>query len=438
MGSHASKKARRVVRQHHYRVAPTFEKTVTPPPEAEVVGDMGIVADFDVAPSYEDLIGTVASPVVQHVPLAEPSSRPPAAQEYHAADMADTPTIVLSPAEIHQLTRGGGWDAEKFRDYRPEVAEPLFAHWQPATPSRPIPDTFPPLPPEVEGFLPLPAELPPLPIDPPTLVLDVHVLLSTPAPSLAPPPTPPHIPAVRPDSSWPRAPRPFALGRFSPGPTVNDADGDFSKLRSRRLSHRLPQPNNEPHEMPLTSKLKQIWGEMKPGLDRVLGRSHRAGLRGTRSTSWHTSAQLPAVHMKSLQEPSTPAIQRLSQSAKHLGVQANVAAQPALLRLHAQAERLAQRLVDRIDERLGAAPPLQHVLLGPGRLVIAFAQGVSIRDAQYVIAAAQAHTLRRIVGYNAYLILVPPGREVRYAQRFQSFQEVIGVHFGAPHQAQTA
>jgi len=206
-------------------------------------------------------------------------------------------------------------------------------------------------------------------------------------------------------------------------------DDKFSELREQRIALQEGQIDRLPDEPFVADKLRQWWHEIQPGLDRVLGRTHRGGVRGARATMSYTSAQMPAVRAHGLEEDA-PAIVRLSAAAQQIGSRAQQAATPALSRLHERAERAAQKLVNSIDERLGGSPPLQHVVVGPGRMIVSFAPTISIRDAQIIIASLQARSLRRLVGYNAYLVIVPPGREARYAERFHTYREVTGVHFG--------
>jgi hypothetical protein len=207
-----------------------------------------------------------------------------------------------------------------------------------------------------------------------------------------------------------------------------DPESEFARLRAERLAREDGQA--QPDEHTIAKTLQQWWNDLRPGIDRVLGRAHRGGSRGARSVSFHTSTQLPAVRIRPFDSDQVPAVQRLSETARQIGTRAQTAAMPALTKMHGRAERAAQALVDKIDERLGGRPPLQHVLLGPGRMIVAFASHISIRDAQLVITSVQGRALRRLVGYNAYLVLVPPGREAIYAERLHVYPEVTGVHFG--------
>lgn len=270
--------------------------------------------------------------------------------------------------------------------------------------------------------------------DAPTIILEIGALLAAPPPVIRAP-TPPApvrraLEPLQPAQSDVRPRLESGIPTRKRGPGVTDPDDRLAELHRLRSDLAAGVIQRIPEEPFLTDKIRQWWDEIQPGIDRVLGRAHRAGTRGAKATSHQTSAQMPAVHARSLDVEQIPAIHKLSHAARQIGTRAQTAAAPALHKMHSRAERVAQHLVDSIDERLGGRPPMQHVLLGPGRMIVAFGTTVTIRDAQAIIAAVQARALRRLIGYNAYLVLVPPGREARYAERLHMYQQVSGVHFG--------
>ena len=269
--------------------------------------------------------------------------------------------------------------------------------------------------------------------DAPTIILDVAALLEMSSPAIDAPEPPAPLPRLDPLAD--EALASLTPTRKRPPPaSATEHEEALAHLRSQRLAR--ANGAEAPEDESLADRLRQWWHQVQPGLDRVLGRSHRAGSRSARATTYQTSAQLPVVKVRSLDDEEAPAVQRLSQTARAIGERAQTAARPALNNMHSRAEQMAQQIVDRIDERFGGRPPLQHVLLGPGRMIVSFAPNVTIRDAQTIIAAIQARSLRRIVGYNAYLVLVPPGREARYAERLHRYRQVTGVHFGPQRPAQ--
>ncbi len=310
-----------------------------------------------------------------------------------ASDPSDAPTIILTPDEIARLSQ--------------------------ASPP-------PTVPPAATDFAYNPQN------DSPTIVLDVAALLATPVP----PASPARAPLASGHPTTARAPLTSGTPtrKRNTGPLA-DPEEEFARLRGQRLEREEQGPSQPENE--LTARLRQWWRDVQPGIDRVLGRTHHGGTRGARATHGQTSAHLPAVKPRPTASAAPPAT-RHSSEAREIGQRAQTAATPAITRLHARAERAAQALVDRIDEKLGGRPPMQHVLLGPGRMIVSFTSMVTIRDAQVIIASVQARSLRRLVGYNAYLVLVPPGREAVYAERLQAYREIVGVHFGSPRQTVAA
>lgn len=384
----ASKKARRVQRSH-YRATTAARASAS---SANLERDRLLPAEATTPEEEQHSTRPVAT--VTPPPPAEPPA-PPAAP-------ADPPTIILTPEQIA-----------------------LLAHARPPVVHLPAPDE------EDEGYIYLEDE-PRRDADVPTIVLNVGALLAAPPPPMeAPLPPPP----IRPLSPTGKLPPRMPPAQQSNTPTRKrgeplDRDEELAELRRLRLEREATSAGYSAEAPAISDKLRQWWHDLQPGIARVLGRSHRAGARGARATTYHTSAQLPAVRLRSMEAEEAPILERGSEAARGLGQRAQTAAHPALNKLHSRAEQVAQSIVDRIDERLGGRPPLQHVLLGPGRMIVSFAPNVTIRDAQLIIAGVQARSLRRLVGYNAYLVLVPPGREARYAERLHAYRQVTGVHFG--------
>jgi hypothetical protein len=320
-------------------------------------------------------------------------------------DSEDAPTIILTPDQIAMLSRS-------------------------------TPPALPPtVPPPASDFAYDPQS------DSPTIVLDVGALFyARQEKTLAPPkPAPTTVrpqPPLAPLSGTPTRRRTVTPIEPEGDPARPrhqriEPEEDLARLRRQRIEREHEHP--APAESDLSRRLKQWWHDLQPGIDRVLGRAHHGGTRGARDTVRQTSAQLPAVRVRSRSDQ--PQARPHSPAARELGHRAQTAATPALEHLHARAERAAQALVDRLEEHLGGRPPMQHVLLGPGRMIVSFLPSITIRDAQIIIASVQARSLRRLIGYNAYLVLVPPGREAIYAGRLQGYREVTGVHFGTARSA---
>jgi|GEM_PF-3244864 len=364
-----------------------------------------------------------------------PVSTRPVAAVAGEADVVDAPTIILTPDMIAMLA------SPSMPKATPADSGYTYTPTTPTTPT--APDNNPATSVEDDATT----------LDAPTVVLEVGTILTPPSTHAVEVPThtsdatvgsrsamvdhsslPPSASYARPGNSWPRPSRtavPNAATSNTPTkrrtPNLDAPNDDFVRLREQRLA-RLQNEARE--ESDIAATLRQWWQGIQPGIDRVLGRAHRGGAHGARVTSYQTSAHMPVVKVRPLTEEHAPAIRRLSIAAQQIGARAQTAATPAIKTLHSRAEHAAQQLVDRIDEHLGGRPPMQNVLLGPGRMIVSFTASLSIHDAQSIIASVQGRALRRLVGYNAYLVLVPPGREARYAERFHTYHEVTGVHFG--------
>lgn len=107
---------------------------------------------------------------------------------------------------------------------------------------------------------------------------------------------------------------------------------------------------------------------------------------------------------------------RLAQTARDLSERAQAAAGPTLKRWHNQAEQAAQALVERIE---GSQARQQEPLLGPGRLAVFFRSGVTVGQAQKLLAASQARPMRLIPRKHGFLAYVTPGLEAEIGERLR-------------------
>lgn len=301
-------------------------------------------------------------------------------------------------------------------------------------PTYPPPDEYYPMPPFASKSTPVISE-------PPTIILDVATLMAmSNEADQSPTSTFSKLHIVsRKEQSQTSASFDFPhdaqsqIGQYDERPLrrtahVQDPQHDFATLRGQRLAKEEGRLERLPDEPFVTDKLRQWWQDIQPGINRVLGRAHRGGLRGLRLATTQSTGALPQVSLSGIHEVAQ-ATPRDPGTLQAIGKRAQSAASPALKKLHDRAEHMAQHLVDALDERLGA-PPMQQVLLGPGRMIVTFAPHVSIRIAQTIITSVQARSLRCLVGYNAYLIMIPPGREAVFAERLHVYREVTGIHFG--------
>jgi hypothetical protein len=158
---------------------------------------------------------------------------------------------------------------------------------------------------------------------------------------------------------------------------------------------------------PVAEVVRRWWHDLLPGLEGAL--------------HYQREAKASGIHPIPAHEPVAAsrlgdAFGRVAASARDLTGRAQAAAAPALKRLHSQAEQAAQALVDRIE---GSPARQQFPLLGPGRVAVFFKQGVTVGQAQKLLAASQARPIRLIPRKHGFLTLVPPGAEAEVAARLR-------------------
>ncbi len=248
--------------------------------------------------------------------------------------------------------------------------------------------------------------------DPPTIILTIKDILNAePSDDLIDGPPSGYSPASSlsvPQFSRSRYTTSRLSGRHK---DAMDPQEKFAQLHEQRVAKEQGKIDRLPEEPFISDKLRQWWQDIQPGV-------HLLFHQGSEQS-------LPPA------EPAEKHVHGVLSLAQKIGLAAQKTAMPAIRKLHDRAENAAQRIVNAIDDKIGAGPPMQHVLLGPGRMVVTFAPQVSIRTAQTIIAAVQSRAIRRLVGYNAYLIMTPPGKEALFAERLHMYHEVTGVHFGS-------
>jgi hypothetical protein len=190
----------------------------------------------------------------------------------------------------------------------------------------------------------------------------------------------------------------------------------FQELRRQRAAHEAGQ-RSEDDQRPVADLVRQWWSDLAPGLSRALDHQHEARASG--------------VHPIPAYEPAATsrlgdAFGRLAASARELTERAQAAAAPTLKRLHNQAEQAAQAIVGRIE---GSPTRQQAPLLGPGRIAVFFKQGVTVGQAQRLLAASHARPIRLIPRKHGFLSLVPPGAEAEIGNRLREHPYVRDVAF---------
>lgn len=190
----------------------------------------------------------------------------------------------------------------------------------------------------------------------------------------------------------------------------------FQELRRQRVRHEEGERdvNDAP---PVREVVRKWWNDLLPGLERGLDHQREA-----RASGIHP---IPA-HEPVLTGRLGDAFGRLTASARELTGRAQAAAAPRLKRLHDQAEQAAQHLVERFE---GSPARQQAPLLGPGRIAVFFKQGVTVGQAQRLLAASHARPIRLIPRKHGFLALVAPGAEAEVGERMREHPYVRDVAY---------
>ena len=301
--------------------------------------------------------------------------------------LADQPTVYLSP----NTNKGGRTD---FLETGSEQAWPPRSTARPASPQRPVPTTRPVAPRSAAPTTPI-APRRPREEQPGYRSAYADQRLATPDGRVMPK-TPP--------SGVPRS----AL----PNPRMER----FQELRRQRVHHAEGErdPNDAP---PVREVVRRWWNDLLPGLERGLDHQREA-----RASGVHPIPAYEPVLTGRLGD----AFGRLAASARELTERAQAVAAPRLKRLHDQAEQAAQHLVERFE---GSPARQQAPLLGPGRIAVFFKQGVTVGQAQRLLAASHARPIRLIPRKHGFLALVPPGSEADIGERMREHPYVRDVAF---------
>ena len=190
----------------------------------------------------------------------------------------------------------------------------------------------------------------------------------------------------------------------------------FQELRRQRVRHSEGERDtNDPQ--PVRDVVRKWWNDLLPGLERGLDHQREA-----RASGIHP---IPA-HEPVLTGRLGDAFGRLTASARELTGRAQAVAAPRLKRLHDQAEQAAQHLVERFE---GSPARQQAPLLGPGRIAVFFKQGVTVGQAQRLLAASHARPIRLIPRKHGFLALVAPGSEAEVGERMREHPYVRDVAY---------
>ncbi|HLY31455.1 MAG TPA: hypothetical protein VKQ36_10530, partial [Ktedonobacterales bacterium] len=105
---------------------------------------------------------------------------------------------------------------------------------------------------------------------------------------------------------------------------------------------------------------------------------------------------------------------------------AQSAAGTGIKRLHNQVEQAAQGLIDHFE---GGSARQQAPFLGPGRVAIFFRQGVTVGQAQRLLAMSAARPMRLIPRKHGLLASVRPGMEAAICDQLRRHPYVRDVAY---------
>ncbi|HZC06989.1 MAG TPA: hypothetical protein VE338_15245, partial [Ktedonobacterales bacterium] len=226
------------------------------------------------------------------------------------------------------------------------------------------------------------------------------------------------------------APRPAATehrlaapdGRIAPEPASASMAGAlpdprmsrFQELRRQRYAHDQGEHADDT-PAPVADTMRQWWNDLRPGLQNALSFQREA-----RASGMHPIPAYEAAPVSRLGD----AFGRLAASARELSGRAQQAAAPTIKRIHDQMEQAAQGIISRFE---GDTVRQQAPLLGPGRIAIFFRQGVSVGQAQRLLAASAARPMRLIPRKHGFLARVQPGKEAEVCERLRMHPYVSDV-----------
>ena len=295
--------------------------------------------------------------------------------------LADQPTVQWTPQQIQQM-----------QQLKPDFSP---TGEQPSWPPRPgIADVAPESDASHHDWrvgLP-PRPQPPFPLDGAPRTGAIGPRLAAPDGRVAPPPPSASVAGAQPD---PRMSR-------------------FQELRGQRVAHgQGERADGEPS--PVAASMRQWWNDVLPVVQKSLHIQREA-----RASGMHP---IPAYEATAVSRMGD-AFGRLAASARELSDRAQQAAAPTIKRLHDQVEQAAQGIISRFE---GDPVRQQAPLLGPGRIAIFFRQGVSVGQAQRLLAASAARPMRLIPRKHGFLARVQQGKEAEVCERLRQHPYVSDV-----------
>jgi len=190
----------------------------------------------------------------------------------------------------------------------------------------------------------------------------------------------------------------------------------FQELRRQRFAHDQGE-RADADPVPMADAVRQWWSDLRPGVQSAL--------------HFQREARASGMHPIPAYEPTTvsrlgDAFGRLAASARELSGRAQQAAAPTIKRIHDQVEQAAQGLISRFE---GDSVRQQAPLLGPGRIAVFFRQGVTVGQAQRLLAASAARPMRLIPRKHGFLARVQSGQEAEICERLRQHPYVRDVAY---------
>ena len=298
--------------------------------------------------------------------------------------LADQATVQWTPEQIQQMQR-----------IKPDFPDFLQTGEQPSWPPRP--GAAPVAPESDASHHDWRAGLPPRPR--PSFPIDV---------TARPLPGEPRLAA--PDGRVAPTPASASVAGAQPDPRMER----FQELRRQRFAHdQGERAVSDP--APVGEAVRQWWSDLRPGLQSALRFQREARASGMHPIPAYENATVARLG---------DAFGRLAASARELTERVQQAAEPTIKRIHDQVEQAAQGLISRFE---GDTVRQQAPLLGPGRIAIFFRQGVSVGQAQRLLAASAARPMRLIPRKHGFLARVQPGTEAEVCERLRGHPYVSDV-----------
>lgn len=325
--------------------------------------------------------------------------------------IADQPTMQLSPEELQALRPSFLEPEPEEEPEQPSAFLNTGELQQPSWPPRPSAAPMGPTSsdPRAPGYIP--RGLPPRP--------NTRDWRS----GLPPRPQPPF---PLPDTTARPAPRTNRLerpdGQAVHRPDINGFPSSDDSARTARLKQlrrdRVAHGRGEAATDDVTPVVKQVqqwWGDLRGNVGDALEHQRELRESGTHPLPAYTPTQTRRLG---------DAFGRLAASARGISERAQHAVGPAFKAIQGR----AQGIKDKLEEKLeGDSARQQAPLLGPGRIAIFFRRGVSVGQAQRLLAASSARPMRLIPRKHGILAQVMPGLEPEIGERLRQHPYVDDV-----------